>query len=385
MENFANLTAFPALLFESLDQHDHGFNVLVARVSYDLDIITGKLTLCEDQGDLVEQDHYYDEAGTSSVRFESDLAPYKPRLDVVINGTAWAPEDKPVRHFSAGARIGDFTRLLNVYGPREWRKMVATWHLTDAKPVTHVDLRYEFAQGGFYRLEKGEELASSVNSVGRGWLPAKAQKELKLQHIPAPQFELLPHPVKNIEDENLPAGFGFYGRGWHPRITFAGTYDEAWKQHRHPFLPADFRFDYWCGAHPWMQFPLPKPMTYIPVTLKNLISHQEKSGQQIDFSVPVETLFAFVTTQQGAGLTYDLQLDTLVIDLPTRKVHCSYRVVFSEQLEPAITELRFIAMDARKVMMQRGQQQLTDDSQTDSFTPLPPSLLALVNKEQRHG
>jgi hypothetical protein len=125
-------------------------------------------------------------------------------------------------------------------------------------------------------------------------------------------------------------------------------------------------------------------MTHIPVTLKNLISHQEKSGQQIDFSVPVETLFAFVTTQQGAGVTYDLQLDTLVIDLPTRKVHCSYRAVFSEQLEPAMTELRFIAMDARKVMMQRAQQQL-NDSQTDSFVPLPPSLLALINKEQRHG
>ena len=384
MENFANYSAFPALLFESLDQHDHGFNVLVARVSYDLDIITGKLTLCEDQGELFEQDYYYDEPGTSSVRFESDLAPYKPRLDVVINGTAWAPEDKPVRHFTVGARIGDFTRLLNVYGPREWRKMVATWQLTNGKPVTHVDLRYEFAQGGFYRLEKGEELASSFNSVGIGWLPAKAQKELKLQHLPAPQFELLPNPVKNIEDENLPAGFGFYGRGWHPRITFAGTYDEAWKQYRHPFLPADFRFDYWCGAHPWMQFPLPKPMTHIPVTLKNLISHQEKSGQQIDFSVPVETLFAFVTTQQGAGVTYDLQLDTLVIDLPTRKVHCSYRAVFSEQLEPAMTELRFIAMDARKVMMQRAQQQL-NDSQTDRFVPLPPSLLALINKEQRHG
>ncbi|KAF6658366.1 DUF2169 domain-containing protein [Pantoea sp. EKM101V] len=384
MENFANYSAFPALLFESLDQHDHGFNVLVARVSYDLDIISGRLTLSEDQGELVEQDHYYDEPGTSSVRFESDLAPYKPRLDVVINGSAWAPEDKPARHFTAGARIGDFTRLLNVYGPREWRKMVTGWQLTDARPVTRLDLRYEFAQGGCYRLEGGEELASSANSVGVGWLPAKAQKELKLQRIPAPQFELLPQPVKKIDDENLPAGFGFYGRGWHPRIAFAGTYDETWKQHRHPFLPADFSFDYWCGAHPWMQFPLPKPMTHIPVTLKNLISHQEKSGQQIDFSVPVETLFAFVTTQQGAGVTYDLQLDTLVIDLPTRRIHCSYRAVFSEQLEPAMTELRFIASGERQMMMKRAQQQL-NDGEADSFIPLPTSMLAHMNGERRYG
>lgn len=384
MENFANHSAFPALLFESLDQHDHGFNVLVTRVSYDLNIITGELTLCEDQGELAEEDQYFDEPGISSVRFESDLAPYKPRLDVVINGTAWAPEDKPARHFTVGARIGDFTRLLNVYGPREWRKMVASWQLTDAKPVAHVDLRYEFAQGGYYRLEGGEEMASSANNVGIGWLSIKAQKALKIQCIPAPQFELLPQPVKNIEDENLPAGFGFYGRGWHPRISFAGTYDETWKQHRHPFLPADFQFDYWCGAHPWMQFPLPKPLTQIPVTLKNLISQQEKSGQQIDFSVPVETLFAFVTTEEGAGITYDLQLDTLVIDLPTRKVHCSYRAVFSEQLAPAMTELRFIAVNERKLMIQRAQQQLTD-SQDDSFIPLPPSLLTLINEVQRHG
>mgnify|MGYP004710089017 FL=1 len=217
-----------------------------------------------------------------------------------------------------------------------------------------------------------------------GWLSSKAQKQLKLQRVPASQFELLPQPIKHIDDENLPAGFGFYGRGWKPRLNFAGTDDDAWKQHRHPFLPEDFRFDYWCGAHPWMQFPLPKPLSHVPVTLKNLISHQEKAGQEISFSVPVETLFAFITTQQGAGIAYDLQLDTLVIDLPSRKVHCSYRAVFSEQLDAAMTELRFIAADERTAMVKHAQKQLTD-AQYDSFTPLPPSLVALVSQEQRHG
>lgn len=384
MENFVNYSAFPAQLFDSLDQHDHGFSVVVARVSYDLDVENGKLTLSDDQGELVEQDEYYDEPGKSSVRLESDLAPYKPRLDVVINGTAWAPQDKAVRQFTAGVRIGDFTRLLNVYGPREWRKMVASWQLTEAKAIASLDLRYEYAQGGFYRSEEGEEFASAANHVGMGWLSSKAQKQLKLQRVPAPQFELLPQPIKHIDDENLPAGFGFYGRGWKPRLNFAGTYDDAWKRHRHPFLPEDFRFDYWCGAHPWMQFPLPKPLSHVPVTLKNLISHQEKAGQEISFSVPVETLFTFITTQQGAGIAYDLQLDTLVIDLPSRKVHCSYRAVFSEQLDAAMTELRFIAADERTAMVKHAQKQLTD-AQDDSFTPLPPSLVALVSQEQRHG
>ncbi|MDR6297233.1 hypothetical protein QE407_002587 [Pantoea dispersa] len=178
--------------------------------------------------------------------------------------------------------------------------------------------------------------------------------------------------------------FGFYGRGWKPRIGFAGTYDEAWKQQRHPFLPQDFRFDYWCGAHPWMQFPLPKPLSHIPVTLKNLISQQDKPGQEISFSVPVETLFAFVTTQLGAGVSYDLQLDTLVINLPDRKVHCTYRTVFSELLEAAVTELRFITAKERKAIVQKAQQQITDTND-DSFTPLPPSLVGLISQESGHG
>lgn len=109
MENFANLTAFPALLFDSLDQHDHGFTTVVARLRYDLNVQTGQLTLCEEQGELMEEDSYFGEEGRSSVRFESDLAPYKPRMDLVINATAWAPKDKPAKSFTAGIQVGDFT------------------------------------------------------------------------------------------------------------------------------------------------------------------------------------------------------------------------------------------------------------------------------------
>jgi hypothetical protein len=37
-----------------------------------------------------------------------------------------------------------------------------------------------------------------------------------------------------------PAGFGIVGRGWKPRIDFAGTYDQHWVDTRWPLLPADF-------------------------------------------------------------------------------------------------------------------------------------------------
>ena len=42
--------------------------------------------------------------------------------------------------------------------------------------------------------------------------------------------------------------FGPVGRGWHPRLGYAGTYDQNWLDNVFPFLPADFRDDYYQAA-----------------------------------------------------------------------------------------------------------------------------------------
>ncbi|WP_338560818.1 DUF2169 domain-containing protein [Erwinia sp. E_sp_B04_7] len=384
MENFKNLTAFPALLFDSLDQHDHGFSTVVARLSYDLDCQSGDLTLSEDQGELVEEDRSFGEKGRSSVRFESDLAPYKPCMDLVLNATAWAPEDKAVKSFTAGIQVGDFTRLIKINGPREWRKMIASWQLGEPQPITSLDLRYEYAVGGFYEEAGKDVIASPANTVGKGWYPSALLKKTKVQRLPAPQVEWLTHPVGKIDQVAMPAGFGFFGRGWQGRIEHAGNYDEQWKKNRHPFLPRDFNFAYWNGAHPWLQFPLPEPLKSVPITLKYFISASEIASQQIHINVPVESLFVFITTQQGAGVAKDMVLDTLVVDLATRKVHCSYRTTMSELMEPAMTELRFIAADERKTQLALAAK-LNSDPQAIEFVPLPASLLATLQKVEAHG
>lgn len=384
MENFINYSPFPALLFDSLDQNDQGFSTLVARISYELDPQRGMLTLCDDQGELVEQDEHYGEPGRSSVRRESDLAPYKPKMDVVINATAWAPANKPTPKFVVGAAIGQHVRLINVYGERIWRKGIGYWSLSEPKPLLSLPIRYENAQGGYYALNDGQTWASPTNTVGIGWLSAEANKALTLQKLSAPQLELLPHPIKKIDDTHLPAGFGFIGRGWQPRLQQAGTYDERWKETRHPFLPADFSFNYWCGAHPWLQFPLPEPLTFIPFKLKNLISAASKADQEVFFSLPVETLFAFVTTTAGAGVSIDLRLDTVVVDMEAAQVNATYRAVFSEELDAALTELRFIDKDQRQSMVEESIRQRENPEEKD-FLPLPPSLFEHSYQESKDG
>ena len=131
---------------------------------------------------------------------------------------------------------------------------------------------------------------------------------------------------------------------------------------------------YWNGAHPWLQFPLPEPLKRLPVSLRYLVAASEVADQQIHFSVPVESLFIFLTTEQGAGVAQDMRLDTLVIDLPTRKIHCSYRTVVSELMSPVMTELRFIAEEERQ-QQQMLAARLNGDPHSSGFVPLPPSLL----------
>ena len=49
--------------------------------------------------------------------------------------------------------------------------------------------------------------------------------------------------------------FGPVGRGWQPRLGYAGTYDQAWLDDVFPFLPADFRDDYYQAAPADQQIP----------------------------------------------------------------------------------------------------------------------------------
>jgi hypothetical protein len=51
-----------------------------------------------------------------------------------------------------------------------------------------------------------------------------------------------------------PAGFGAVSPGWLPRRQFAGTYDEAWKRRRAPYLPADFNPRFFNVATPELTF-----------------------------------------------------------------------------------------------------------------------------------
>ena len=86
----------------------------------------------------------------TSIEYESDLAPYKPKTDIVINATAFVPENNPVPVFDVGIQIGKYQKVLRIFGPRYWIKEDDEWFLTESEPISYLDIRYEHASGGTY-------------------------------------------------------------------------------------------------------------------------------------------------------------------------------------------------------------------------------------------
>jgi hypothetical protein len=100
---FVNHTPFPALAFEGVDQHDQQFHVVVLRQT--LDFTADGPLYADQQLPLCEEDVYFGEVGRSGVRAESDFCQFKPKCDVIVNGTAYAPAGRSVERFRVGLTV----------------------------------------------------------------------------------------------------------------------------------------------------------------------------------------------------------------------------------------------------------------------------------------
>jgi len=201
---FCNFTPFPALAFEGIDQYNQAFHVVVLRQT--LSFAGGCLEYEDEQTPLCEADTFFDEMNLSSVRQESDLCQFKPKCDVIVNATAYAPRGLPTRQFDVHLRLtrngtsgpvlaprpsfsaidkvqgycsvspAEDRRLatdvmlnksLRVYGERSFEKQgmlsLSAWRLTRPEKFTELPLRYEYAFGGQCRINAQEAAAQKVS------------------------------------------------------------------------------------------------------------------------------------------------------------------------------------------------------------------------------
>lgn len=107
---FVNHTPFPALAFAGVDPRGESFHVVVLRQTLTWRA-SGELVFADSQQPLCEADETFDQTPPGGVRQESDLCPYKPRCDVIVNATAYPPRGRD------GRRPGRFRVRLLVKRP----------------------------------------------------------------------------------------------------------------------------------------------------------------------------------------------------------------------------------------------------------------------------
>ncbi len=206
-----------------------------------------------DQLPVLWADEPYDADPLSTVRLESDMVPFKPRGDVVLVGSAHTPGGQPRTHVDVGLRVGPVRKIVRVIGDRVCKGPTVMLPAVTASPpipFTVMPLRYERAFGG---IDAAAAAYYPQNPVGTGFIAGGASAA---DGVPMPN---LVGPEDDVTDwqfrPRLPAGLGFYGRGWVPRLGYAGTYDDAYRQRRAPAPPEDFSYAVFNGAHPDLQVP----------------------------------------------------------------------------------------------------------------------------------
>ncbi len=279
----------------------------------------GEARLSKTQLDLVMADTFSGEPGYSATVYESEFCPIKPRCDVLLNGTAYAPGGKPVRKVQVGLRVGEMTKSFEVVGNRKWQAGLLGISATDPETFVEMPISYERAFGGNDNSHADPKRHDPCvdNPIGCGFHVNDASEAIHGK--PLPNTEETGKPITNPRGKYQPSSFGPIGRGWRSRAKYAGTYDQDWIDNVFPFLPADFDERYFQSAPEDQQ--LDKFTGGEEVVLLNLTSGGRSAFKLPSIDVPVTF---YLRNHENQGL--QAANDTLIIEPDHRRVVMLWRV-----------------------------------------------------------
>lgn len=294
--------------------------VVVAKATYDFPEEQGKpLKLAREQVEPLSADIPSGDPETTPALLENDYAPFKPQCDVIVLGSAHAPDNEPSTKVRVGVQLGGWSKQFDVLGDRYWLKGMTGWQPSKPEPFVQKPLSWMIAYGGTDPYKEGQIKTFPSNPSGIGYWH---RLDNRLQGMPVPSTEQPGKPIKNPGGHYLPQGFGPVGRHWIPRRNYAGTYDEQWKKERAPYLPADFDERYYQCAPEDQQRPYLTGAE--PITLLNLVPEG-----MFQFRLP--TRLSISTSAQmadGSRVIEPAHADTLIIDADQRKVMVVWRAHF---------------------------------------------------------
>lgn len=275
--------------------------------------------LHEQQMPLIMADTFTGAPGFSAPYYEVDFAPRKLRCDVLLQGSAYAPEGRPTERVPLGLRIGEWKKVFAVNGERFWDFGLTGIRSTPAKPFVVQPFSYDVAFGGVdtHHEDPSKHVAFMRNPIGKGF-----HKHLKREWIngsPLPHTETLDQPVDKPDGDYTPMAFGPIGRGWASRLPYAGTYDQDWIDNTFPFLPADFNDAYYQAA------PLDQQIAYPSGGEEVVLVNLTPEGRMA-FKLPTVEIPVVFFRKKGQRHETQAVLDTIAMEPDKRIFTLTWRV-----------------------------------------------------------
>jgi hypothetical protein len=319
-ELLANHGPLATSVFDYVDVHGTPYALVVAKGTWDL--VTGKQRTAADGIDSLVPVHegpVRRNAGDLNLSVEQrlvlglrteqqvtvsdhDQTPPKPKFDVIVEGTAHAPEGKSTLQFMAGVAVGTVVTSVRVMAPRYWKKSIAGLVMSEpVAPISSVPLSYAFTP-----TECSIRLPEE--SVARGkQLQSASEWQEYVTTIP-PWIEAAGRHSSTPDKSSDKQCLGFWPENVSHRLKYVGTYDARWLRDRAPRLPLDFDEKFYNVSDPSLQLDT-APQAYSRMHLVNLSlrgnDHARFPAATVDL---VATYCAGVSRRQ----THDLRADTLI-------------------------------------------------------------------------
>jgi hypothetical protein len=298
-----NRTPFAAATHVQLDSEGQEVLLVMVSASFEDPGRDGALRTAAEQLPVAFADAPFGNPALSSNRHEADIAPKKPKAEVIVIGAAHAPGDEPAPRVDVGLQAGPIRKVLTVTGDR----IVAAGGMSRPHPFRTMPIVWERAFGG--SLPDGN--CDVRNPVGVGWKGAGSADPAVLTEVPNIVYK------GDTGPEPRPAGFGHLGRGWQPRLRFAGTYDADWLASQWPLAPKDFDPHHNLSAPADQRAPSLPPGT--PVILVNMTPGGRWTFRLPALRVPLRLVFADrVETREVAPDTIILEPDLGRVTLKAR-------------------------------------------------------------------
>ncbi|MGX5799755.1 DUF2169 family type VI secretion system accessory protein [Bradyrhizobium sp. Arg314] len=319
-----NHTPFVASTFVQANAEGNEVFLAIFSASFDIPEEATQFQPAVNQLPVSFGDISFGDPACSSVRYEGEIAWIKPGVDIVLNGQAHAPREGRVHEMQVGLKLASIRKVLNVTGDR----LYDAGAYSQPYPFARMPVMYERAFGG--TDNKGG--TDPRNPLGVGFNHARSADKAVKTH--APNITYANEPFRSPSDHPRPAGFGVIGRGWHPRLPLAGTYDQAWIDNQWPLPPTDFDPRY------------------------NLCAPADQQLQQLNGGEEVSVIgmtpdgrwnFRLPRVVAPIRLLYDdrtedrvFQVDTVVIEPDLRRVTLKSRLsMVTKRNAPALREILF--------------------------------------------